>query len=124
MIRRPRRHPTTTGRPPDRDPTTPIAGGIESGGGGGSLVWLAYTLGGSALLGGVGLIGTLLARRGSRRLPDPDPQHYPAPAATALMTPTTQFPIGQDPWADPDQTWVDPSAGGDRRQMGQRQLSI
>jgi hypothetical protein len=94
---------------PDATTTTPVASGIEPGGGGGSLVWLAYTLGGLLLVGGVGLIGTLLARRGSRRIPA-EVQTYPAPAATALLTPTTQFPISQDPWADPDQTWVDPSA--------------
>jgi hypothetical protein len=60
-----------------------LLGGGTAGDGGGSLMWLAYTIGGLLLLGGVGVIGTLLWRRGPHRFetdpvePEYGQQSYP-----------------------------------------------
>jgi hypothetical protein len=131
-----------------------ILGG-DSGSGGGSLMWLAYTIGALLLLGGVGVIGTMLYRRGPRGVetdwddhgqPEYGQPAYPPPggggyaptqvagygsptqamptqaATTTVMpasygtpgrhsAPTSQYSAPQDPYAQADQTWVDPNAG-------------
>lgn len=139
----------------------PLAGSGSSGGGG-SLTWLAYTLGALLLLGGIALIGTLAWRRGPRGVDVDDdgsqpygqpaypPQPYggsptavvdygaqpwaagdtaptriaPSHAAPTRVTPsvipstgrhaaaTNPYPSPSDPFADPDQTRIDP--GGNR----------
>lgn len=129
--------------------------GGDPGSGGGSLMWLAYTIGALLLLGGVGVIGTMLYRRGPRGVETDwddqgQPQYgqpsYPPPggggyattqvagygsptqamptqaASTTVMpassgtpgrhsAPTSRYPAPQDPYAQADQTWVDPNAG-------------
>lgn len=127
--------------------------GSGSSGGGGSLMWLAYTIGALLLLGGVGVIGMLVWRRGPHAAEtawDEPKQHgqpaYPttyqhggnlparattygtprqagghaaqtrvAPSAYRVpgphVAPTSQLPVPQDPYADADQTWIDPAAG-------------
>jgi hypothetical protein len=102
------------------------------------MVWLTYTLGGLLLLGGIGLIGTLIWRGRQRDDADEDEpvqlgQHaYPQAAGYDAPTqiikpvlygtpggdnppptpyPTSQYPVPQDPYADSEQTWIDPPAG-------------
>jgi hypothetical protein len=129
------------------DGTAPIAqsplAGAGSSGGGGSLAWLAYTFGALLLLGGIGVIGTLVWRREPQRVEteEGEPQQYGQPAyphAPAQVAgyevprqtgspgmygtpghytaPTAQYPIPQDPYADQNQTWVDPAAGAANEQ--------
>lgn len=91
--------------------------GSAASGDEGSLTWLAYTVGALLLLGGVGVFGTLLWRRGSHEV-EGEPQQYDQPTyptAPAVYgapgrhaPPTAQFPMPQDPLADP-QTWVGPA---------------
>jgi hypothetical protein len=157
-----------------------LGSGDSNGGdsGGGSMMWLAYTFGALLLLGGVGVIGTLLWRRSAHAVetdwdeqqpnvygqPEYAQQAYPAQSgyapnqvaptqatptqmfptqmAPTQMAPTqaanyssptqamptratptaygvpgrhtapsSQYPVPQDPYADVDQTWVDPSEG-------------
>ncbi len=115
-----------------------LIGGGPSGGGG-SLLWLAYTIGALLVLGGIGLIGTLRWRRGPHGFETDgnEPQLYDQPthptrplgvheptrvtpsvygvpgrhAAPTTQFPAPQFPAPQDPFAEPDRTWVDPPAG-------------
>lgn len=137
----------TTGAAPT-DQSSLIAGGSSSGDGG-SLMWLAYTIGALLVLGGIAVIGTLLWRRGpdgvetlgDEPLQSGQPRHptqplgYHTPTRVAeyglpLQTsgdaaqtqvfpsvytapgrhasPTAQFPIPQDPFANADQTPRDP----------------
>jgi hypothetical protein len=134
---------TTTDTPAASDPAGAAAAPTEqssiigdSSSGGGSLMWLAYTVGALLLLGGVGVVGTLLWLRGPHRAEideDGPPQRYGRPtdpphplgghaaqtrvvppvygASVRHAAPTAEFPIPQDPFADPDQTWVDPPSG-------------
>jgi hypothetical protein len=53
-------------------------GGGRPPGGGGSWAWLAYTIGTLLLLGGVGLLGTLLARRAPAGTDGDEPARTPA----------------------------------------------
>jgi hypothetical protein len=125
--------------------------GGSSSGSSGSLMWLAYTIGALLLLGGVGVIGTLMWRREPRAVEtdwDEPQQHsrptYPThphgghmptqvggygmprqasghtaqtrvtPAvygAGPHAAPSAPLPVPQDPFADPDQTWIGPAAG-------------
>jgi hypothetical protein len=134
--------PTVSDSPASADGTAPIdespLAGAGSSGGGGSLVWLAYTIGALLLLGGIGVIATLVWRRGPQDVETDrhEPQQYGQPAYPHAPTqvaghevprqaarpgeygtpglhtaPTAQYPIPQGPHADPDQTWVDPAAG-------------
>ena len=133
--------PMVSDSPASTDGTAPIdqspLAGPGSSGGGGSLASLAYTIGALLLLGGIGVIGTLVWRRGPQRVgaDEDEPQPYGQPAyphAPAQVgyelprqaaspgvygtpshhtAPTAQYPIPQDPYADPDQTWVNPGAG-------------
>jgi hypothetical protein len=116
---------------------SPLAGAGSSDGGS-SLAWVTYTIGALLLLGGLGLIGMLVWRRGPQHAEvdedDPQPSARPAyPHAPAQVAgyeaptqagspgvygtpvghnpPTSQYPIPQDPYADPEQTWVDPATG-------------
>lgn len=118
--------------PIDQSPLTDAG----SSGGGGSLAWLAYTIGTLLLLGGAGVIGTLVWRRGPQhaetdgdepqRHGQPAYPHAPAQVAgyevprqagspgvygrpSSHTAPTAQYPIPQDPYTDPDQTWVNPA---------------
>ncbi|MFF0372636.1 hypothetical protein [Micromonospora sp. NPDC005087] len=126
--------PTDGTAPIDQSPLA----GAGSSGGGGSLIWLAYTIGALLLLGGIGVIGTLVWRRGPQRVETDwdEPQQYGEPAYPHAPTqiggyevprqagnpgvygtpglhtaPNAQYPIAQDPYADPDQAWVDPLCG-------------
>ncbi|MFC5001599.1 hypothetical protein ACFPIJ_27655 [Dactylosporangium cerinum] len=134
--------PTVSDFPATTDGTAPIdqspLSGAGSPGGGGSMIWLAYTIGALLLLGGIGVIGTLVWRRGPQRVQtdqDEPQQHgelaYPhAPTQvighevsrqaghpgvygtpSAHMAPTAQYPIAQNPYADPDQARADPAGG-------------
>ncbi|MFE9694413.1 hypothetical protein [Micromonospora sp. NPDC005806] len=134
--------PMVSDSPISTDGTAPIdqspLAGAGSSGGGGSLAWLAYTIGALLLLVGIGVIGTLVWRRGPLHAETDwdEPQRYGQPAyphAPAQVAgyevprqagspgvygtpgrhtaPTAQYPIPQDPYADLDQTWVDPAAG-------------
>jgi hypothetical protein len=134
--------PMVSDSPVSTDSTAPIdqspLAGAGSSGGGGSLAWLTYTIGALLLLGGIGVIGVLMWRRGAQRVDtdgdEPQPYGQPAyphaPAQVARyevpqqagspglygtprrhMAPTAQYPIPQDPYTDQDQTWVDPAAG-------------
>lgn len=104
--------------------------GGSSGGDGGSLMWLAYTIGALLVLGGIALIGTLLWRRGSNGLATDgdEPQQYGMPTRTSsyaaqthavptvygapgsYASPTAQFPIPQDPFAHAYPIPRDPAA--------------
>jgi hypothetical protein len=111
---------------------SPLAGTASSGSGG-SLTWLVYAIGALLLLGGVGMIGMLMWRRGPQRddADEDEPQQYaqaayphapgygaPRRAANPGVygapshhtAPTAQYPIPQDPYTD-DPTWGDPPAG-------------
>ena len=111
-----------------------LVGGAPSSGGGGSLLWLAYTIGALFVLGGIGLIGTLRWRRGPHgfETDGSEPRLYGQPtyptsplgvheptrvtpsvygAPGRHTAPTAQFPAAQVPFVEPDQTWVDPPAG-------------
>jgi hypothetical protein len=171
--------PSTADAPSATDATdaaaapTVIGGSGSDGGGSSGGMWLAYTIGALLLLGGVGVIGTMLWRRGQHnvetewaedgswqqgqpayagqpgyaapaqpqsgyaptqvygaptQVPNysaptevanygaptqvygaPTPATYGAPGLHS--TPTSQFPPAQDPYAEPDQTWVDPRSG-------------
>ena len=137
--------PTVSDSPVWTDGTAPIdqspLAGAGSSGGGGSLVWLAYTIGALLLLVGIGVISTLVWRRGPQRVDWAEPQRYGQPAypqaptqvagyevprqagspgvhgppgrhtAPTAQYPAAQHPFAQDPHADPDQTWVDPAVG-------------
>jgi hypothetical protein len=134
--------PTVSDSPVTTDGTAPTdqspLAGAGSSGGSGSLVWLAYTFGALLLLVGIGVIATLVWRRGPQRVTTDwaEPQQYGQPAYPHAPTqvagydlpsqaggpggygtpgrhtaPTAQYPIAQDPHADPDQTWAGPAVG-------------
>ncbi|MEU7871085.1 hypothetical protein [Dactylosporangium sp. NPDC049140] len=110
---------------------SPATGAGSSGGG--SLSWLAYTIGALLLLGGMGVIGTLVWRRQSQRPPTEwdEPRQYGEPAHPYMPTQIAAYdvprqtgrpdvhgtpgvhtaPTAQFPYVDPDQAWVDPPAG-------------
>ena len=70
-------------------------GGGSSGGDGGSLMWLAYTIGALLVLGGIAVIGTLLWRRGPNGVgtDGDEPQQYgPADADQRLRGATRVVP--------------------------------
>lgn len=62
------------------DPSSLVVGSSSSGGGG-SVMWLAYTIGALLLLSGIGVIGTLLWRRGPHEVETDwdEPQRYGQP---------------------------------------------
>jgi hypothetical protein len=107
-----------------------LIGGASSSSDGGSLMWLAYTIGALLVLGGIAVIGTLLWRRGPNDvgIDEGGRQQYAHPTQTTdnlgqtrvvpsvygasgrHASATAQFPIPQDPFADADQTLRDPAA--------------
>jgi hypothetical protein len=130
--------PTVENSPTSTDGGAPIGQPPLDGAGspgGGSLIWLAYTIGALLLLAGIGVIGTLVWRRGPQRVgtdrdeppQDRQPAYPQAPTRDATYAPsqaggpgeygkpglhtapTAQYPIAQNPYADPDQAWVDPA---------------
>jgi hypothetical protein len=130
--------PAASDSPESTDGAAPVdqspLAGAGSSSGNGSLAWLVYTVGALLLLGGAGMIAMLVWRRGPRDEADGDeprrygPATYPnapaqsggydAPTRVGLYgvpshhaAPTAQYPIPQDPYTDPDPTWVDPPAG-------------
>ncbi|WP_406081203.1 hypothetical protein [Micromonospora sp. NBC_00858] len=78
--------PTVSDSLASTDGTAPIEqsplAGAGSSGGDGSLIWLAYTIGALLSLGGIGVIGTLVWRRGPQRVETDwdEPQQYGEPA--------------------------------------------
>jgi hypothetical protein len=103
----PSQTPIASDSPESTDAAAPIdqspLAGPGSSSGGGSLAWLTYTIGALLLLGGIGMIGMLVSRRGPQRVETDgnEPQEYRPPA----------YPAPQDPYAGQDQTWFDPAAG-------------
>jgi hypothetical protein len=102
--------PSTIGTPPA---AAPLDGGDTSGSGS-SLMWLAYTIGALLLIGGLGVIGALVWRRGPREVetewperddyvPPPDP--YAAPPAAPLPS-TSYQPVVPGQYAPPA-AWPD-----------------
>ncbi|MET7397527.1 hypothetical protein ABZS66_28975 [Dactylosporangium sp. NPDC005572] len=100
---------------------SPLAGG-GSPGGGGSLTWLTYTIGALLLLGGIGVIGLLVWRRGPQRVAadrDPTYPHVPTQPGSpgtygtpgVHTAPTALYPIAQNPSTDPGQPWSGTAAG-------------
>ncbi len=89
----PSQSPTASDSPASTDGTAPIdqspLARAGSSSGGGSLAWLTYTIGALLLLGGIGMIGTLVWRRGPQRVETDGDETY----------------TGQD------QTWLDPADG-------------
>jgi hypothetical protein len=107
----------TTGAAPTDQPS--LVGGSSSGDSS-SLMWLAYTIGALLVLGGIAVIGTLHWRRGSNGVETfgdeqqqyGQPRHPTQPFGSAPgrhTSPTAQFPIPQDPFANSDQTRRDPA---------------
>ena len=99
------------------DQSSLIAGGSSSGDGG-SLMWLAYTIGALLVLGGIAVIGTLLWRRGPNGVETfgDEPQQYGHPTyptqPLGRYTPTRVAEYGTPPpqtSGHADQTRVFPS---------------
>jgi hypothetical protein len=75
------------------DQSTLLGGDSGSDSGGGSLMWIAYTLGALLLLGGIGVIGTMLYRRGPRAVETEWNEHgQPGYQETAYQEPYQEPP--------------------------------